>query len=438
MSYQFIYDKVNEYIIIPISYGTELTIQNLLNDIRKYEELNENLEVATIATASGKDELGGGVKVGVTLKLINWKVKFADRTEWTICKVTGGNLVCYDTSSQSYVYPLANSDYVMASLTSSSSATLQELEAIQFSSFQNGVWVSPTDGEAGTTFPIGTREYPSNNFADALSVASSRGFNTIYLMESFTCNNHNLDGLIIIGENIILTTLTLNGSCSTEGTEFKEMTIKGAFDGNVLLEHCRLESVTGFVGEARNCILNTSLGLGGTSSDVALLLDCWLGSSIVGGYSIIDMNGDGCALNIRAHSGAIKIINKTGASKVAIDFLSGRLLLDSTITAGTFYVRGVGEISENNATGITLFDEPLVNPAKIADAVLDEPISEHTVPDSFADFINFIKQVEFGSWKMINNQLIFYDENSNEIAKFNLYNAQGELSMEEVTERRKV
>ena len=53
--------------------------------------------------------------------------------------------------------------------------------------------------------------------------------------------------------------------------------------------------------------------------------------------------------------------------------------------------------------------------------------------------IAFIKNVEGGRWKIINNQMIFYkSDNSTEIARFNLYDKDGQLSEENIFERQRV
>jgi len=140
--------------------------------------------------------------------------------------------------------------------------------------------------------------------------------------------------------------------------------------------------VSGFYGTANYCTIVDTITLGGTPSDLAQFLCCFLGTTAVGLVEI-DMNGDGPALAMRAYTGGVTVKNKTGNSKVAIDFLSGRLEIAATVTAGTFYVRGVGEISENLGTGITLFDAPLINPATVSDSVWDEAIADHGAAGSF-------------------------------------------------------
>ncbi len=123
------FDKVNKWIVITIP-DTEVTIQELINAIRDYEDELVNLDIPKIADCSGKEELGGGVYVGLTLKLIDWKLKFEDRPgpDYVVCNVRGGNLVAYDTTLEEYVNPIQPASYVTVTLTSSSSATLQELQ----------------------------------------------------------------------------------------------------------------------------------------------------------------------------------------------------------------------------------------------------------------------------------------------------------------------
>lgn len=69
-----------------------LSCQQLLDAIRAEEATATGIRYEPIATASGKEDLGSGVSVGMTVNLIDpWQVKF-----WSgnyIAKVAGGNLV---------------------------------------------------------------------------------------------------------------------------------------------------------------------------------------------------------------------------------------------------------------------------------------------------------------------------------------------------------
>jgi len=125
-----VFDKPNRIIEIEAP-ATEVTIQELLYAIRGYENTIPGMDIAKIADASGKEDLGGGVLVGITLKLFNWKLKFSDRPgpTWIVCNVTGGNLVAVDGTG-TFVNPIEPSSFVTVTKTSSASATIAELQII--------------------------------------------------------------------------------------------------------------------------------------------------------------------------------------------------------------------------------------------------------------------------------------------------------------------
>ena len=69
-----------------------LTCQDLINAIRDEEASITGIWYPQIAKASGKEDLGAGVEIGITVELVSpWQVKF-----WSgnyIAKISGGNLV---------------------------------------------------------------------------------------------------------------------------------------------------------------------------------------------------------------------------------------------------------------------------------------------------------------------------------------------------------
>ncbi len=122
-----VFDKYNKIITVEKP-QTTITVQDLHDDIRLFEHLNQNLEEGTIAVASGKQSLGGGVTVGITLELINnWRLAFQARDGieegggTILCTVTGGNLVATNVYDNNPIYPTA---YTQVVISQSSSATI--------------------------------------------------------------------------------------------------------------------------------------------------------------------------------------------------------------------------------------------------------------------------------------------------------------------------
>ena len=161
----------------------ELTCQDLYDTLQYLQAGLGGMDEPPIVLASGKEELGGGVRVGLTVTLLDALVQFDARTEPTTCKVDGGNLVSFDTATEEYLNsPHAYSSFVMPIYTSSSSATQADTESLQYSSYQNAVWLDVNSSQSGTNYPSGTRENPVNNFGDAIDICSLKGFDTIRVL----------------------------------------------------------------------------------------------------------------------------------------------------------------------------------------------------------------------------------------------------------------
>jgi len=377
-----VFDTINQIIEVEAP-ATEITMQELINGIRDFEDDNLGMSFAKIANASGKQDLGGGVLVGITVTLIDWKLKFEDRPgpDFIICNVTGGNLVRYDTVLDQYTSPIEPAAYVTVTLTASSSATLQELAAIQYSSFNGGVTVDVTSSYSGTTYPVGTPRQPVNNFADALSILTERGFTTFYVMgDALIDVAGDYSGLIFIGESPVKSTLTISSGANVFNAEFYNAHIKGYLDGNVTLQDCLITDLNYINGYIQACILGegTIILSGGNP---AYILDCWSG---VPGQTmpVLDCGGSGQAVNIRNYNGDIKLINKTGPENISIDLNSGQVELDSTITNGTIVIRGIGKVIDNSS-GTTVDLTNLINPPTIATSVWSEPTVNHETYGTF-------------------------------------------------------
>jgi hypothetical protein len=88
---------VSPRIITVAAPSTSIYVQDLYDTLKYLEEFPENLIYGQIVRGSGKEPLGGGVYVGLTVTLMNAKLKFEDRPgpNFVQCEVTGGNLVAY-------------------------------------------------------------------------------------------------------------------------------------------------------------------------------------------------------------------------------------------------------------------------------------------------------------------------------------------------------
>jgi hypothetical protein len=92
---------VSPRIITVLAPDTAITMQELVDQVRDWEDQQVDIEYDHLIDASGKQSLGAGVSVGITVTLRNAQLAFEARPGPTYvqCNVTGGNLVAVDESS---------------------------------------------------------------------------------------------------------------------------------------------------------------------------------------------------------------------------------------------------------------------------------------------------------------------------------------------------
>lgn len=120
------FNRIDRVVLVPESVA-KVTCQEIYDQCRGYEDEPGNLDIGALVAGSGKDDLGGGRYTGVTVKLINdWRLQFEARTEWTICWVTGGNLIAVNQYEN---VPIKPSAYVNVIIAQSTEAALLEAES---------------------------------------------------------------------------------------------------------------------------------------------------------------------------------------------------------------------------------------------------------------------------------------------------------------------
>lgn len=245
--------------------------------------------------------------------------------------------------------------------------------------FNGKVHLDPTASNTGTTFPVGTESVPVNNLTDAKTIAQNNGFSTLNIISTLN---------VLSGETISFLTLISNNhsrvnveqGASTMYTNFQDIDLSGTLNGYSIITSGTINSsgLNEFYGIMEETIFNGSLKLSSDNTKDAVIIDVHSGS--IDGPSIIDLNGDGAKLSLRGITGAYLFKNKTGSTKPAfIDIYSGRVGFDSTITAGDFTVRGIGNIYLDESTNTTFDLEGLMSQPTVASAVWDESLVNHTI-----------------------------------------------------------
>lgn len=130
-------------VITVLAPSSTISIQDLLDTCREAEDDLPNLVYSSLASAAGKENLGGGVSVGITLTLLNAVLAFEARVGPTYvqCRVGGGNLVAIDEFG-SDLSPIAPTAFTQVLTTASSSATIVTGSA-DITAIVDGVWNEP-------------------------------------------------------------------------------------------------------------------------------------------------------------------------------------------------------------------------------------------------------------------------------------------------------
>jgi hypothetical protein len=434
--------------------STEATVQEIHDTLTTYEDSLEGLAYPRLITSSGKEDLGGGVRVGISSTLQNARIAFEARktflasgsvttedtngtiltdslatfitngitpgswivnmTDQSICSViqvisettiltdglgggtdnqwnisdnykileiiqgeiAGGNLVAIDENEGvlDAVLPTAGTQIVR---TSSASATLQELSAIQYSSFNGGVSINTDSSYSGTEFPIGTPEQPVNNISDALAIANERGFGAFYILSDLTLTGSlDLSKKHFHGTSKSVVLITIDSSVNLSQTGFHDCTITGTLDGESRIEGCKILDLNYVDGFVEDSILEGTITLSGTGP--GHILNCFSGHPGEA-TPTINMGGSGSSLVLRNYNGGIKLTNKSGSEEVSVDLNSGQVIVDSTVTNGLILVRGIGNLTDNSTGTAVVNSSSLLNVSQVSLAVWDEDVSKHII-----------------------------------------------------------
>jgi hypothetical protein len=436
-----VYPHLSPRVIEVLDPAEEITVQEIVDLIRAWEDDEINMVYELLIDAAGKEPLGGDVYVGITATLQNAQLRFSSRpneietgtvttgdasgktlhdtsgqfetnlvypgctvvnntttametvtnvvseielehfslgggsrNDWQVgdsysiypnvqCKITGGNLVAVDENGDE-ISSILQSPNVQIIRSSSSSATLVDQVAIRTAIFDSVVYVDSINGLSGTDFPLGTLEQPVDNWDDACAIAAVYNIRTIRFLEDYVFDAADvLDDWRIEGINHHVD-LTFTSGVSTNRVAIHNCRIGGALSGSeVGVEDCRVNNLTGFSGEMFRCILSGNVTLTGATK--IQINQCWSGVPGLG-TPTIDMGGSGRGLSVRQYSGGIKLINKTGADSVSLDFVSGQVILDGTVANGTIVVRGITMVTDDSGVGCTVNREAQVQTTPIS------------------------------------------------------------------------
>ena len=409
-----VYPYLSPRVIEVLAPLTEISLQDLTNQIKDWEDEPSNLTYPILVKTFGKQALGGGVQVGITAELQNAKISFTARTGTdnppeVLCTVSGGNLVALDANGASMtpIYPTAYTQVVISQSSSATIATppsddhiLYLLSSLrgkqrQVSSFWYWNPTSGSDSNDGTTASKAVA-----TFSKAQTLASAGTGDTIFCLASHSSGSTTITetlnitkaNLKVMGPGIafkLIPTATTSPTVTiaASGVEVSGLNISTAATGSqdaisvttngAFIEDCWITNVRGnginvatsSRTNIQSCVIEHCLVDGiklGNSSSETLISKCIIFDNVNGvslaGTSLTDNILEN---NLIYQNSAYGIT--IGSGVVRTHVRSGHTFNKNT--AGNTFDAGTDTYIETQAGGESA--------SAIADAVWDEVISGH-------------------------------------------------------------
>jgi len=257
--------------------------------------------------------------------------------------------------------------------------------------YENQVTIDAASGTAGTDFPVGTAEFPSNNLADALVIREKFNLPRAFDVLGLLTLSGDLTAFSFRGRDPLRDRVTAASGCVLNSCAFERIGVAGDFTASpsgVVASEIVLGVTDQTMSGVRGLFL-TALVRGTIRPHVQLI---GLGFSTDETFTAtLDMTGAPTTrVAIGDVIGAFNIVGATGAGhQIGVGANGARLTLDSTVTGGIFIFTGVGELTDNSTATVSLTDQMVrgtrldvvvstrATPAEAADAVWDEAITGH-------------------------------------------------------------
>ncbi|MBP9817230.1 right-handed parallel beta-helix repeat-containing protein [Candidatus Shapirobacteria bacterium] len=411
------FDFYNSVITV-LSPDTSVTIQQLINGIRDTEdELVPAMSYGHIADAYGKQDLGGGVQVGITLVLQSpWRVAFEARSgpETVSCRIDGGNLV--GGLDNNPIAPTAFTQVTMANSSSATLATPNDTANLKYL----------IESMANSHMGVGSTYYwdPTNGNDSNNGVQPSTAVKTFARLDQLLVDNHydtvycisaDPSGLTTVTETLAITksTVKLRGpgysfqlkptgtsadtiSISGHSVQISGLYIETAVTGNrkgvsisgnnnqirdCWIKNCRSDGIniaTSTMSKVNNCVIENCGGSGtgnGVSIGSSTIQLSMVKNVILGNVNGVAMAGTGVLDNLLENN---LIYNNSG-----LGLQIGAGVVRTTVRSGNTIINNSGGNTQDLGTD-SYIETPAggASASEIADAVWDELLASHTVSNS--------------------------------------------------------
>jgi hypothetical protein len=326
--------------------------------LHSIEESDNGIVNSTIHSHIPPKTVAGVILARVVEVINDYNILFEDG-QYNV-NVVGGNSNVSDRTIKNQV-----------GVNTANSAGLQDLSSLQQASFGEGVVaMDQINGTAGTTYPIGTKGKPVNNWADAKTIANRQNISKILVIGVGTAvNQDDISDIQIVGTNPMLSVLSVTEPVEAQNVYVRELYFTGYLDGGTILRDCVVGAMQYFDGYMEHCALTANtIVLQGRG----VIMNCTAGDTDIS-EPIIDLT-NAESLSIRNYDGDIRLINRSSPIYIEVN-MRGMLIIDDTVTEGEIIVYGDCDVVNNSDT-VTLIDKTTGSPEEIADAIFNREIGD--------------------------------------------------------------
>lgn len=251
--------------------------------------------------------------------------------------------------------------------------------------YLGAICINTMDGVSGTTPPIGTSRMPVSNLADAQTLAATLGFRK-YRIDYGSLTLTDAHDRWEFEGNAAGTHVKIGNTVNN--SHFNGMQISGDGVGSpyTFFENCILwPDTSNIAGVFRDCVITDVLYL--AAGDI-IFNNC---TSLPSPYCTLDAQGNSVRIRVAGFNGEIHLRNFGAGSYADFDMV-GKVTLEDTCTGGIIEVRGEVELVDES-TGALVYSKAAVN-----------------TREDIQTKVTFIRKIEKGRWRIVGEQMIFYEE----------------------------
>ena len=242
------------------------------------------------------------------------------------------------------------------SIRSANSVGLISNTDIEYASYDNGVALDIASSYSGTTHPVGTKRRPVNNLSDALSILSTNGFDTIYILNDITIDSgYYQNKTFINNNNSISKEITITSNVYIDNCTFQNVAITGEINGYAIYEQCLLEDCSNISGNFKDCIFDGYIEFL-DSDDTSISID----GARTQFQNPVNFIINSAQVNLNNLFGMFNIQNKDTNSEFSMYCTYAKVVIENSCTNGVMYINGWGEVIDNSA-GSTVINT-MLNP----------------------------------------------------------------------------